>query len=354
MPRISVVIPSYNHESFVGAAVASALAQSIDALEVIAVDDASTDGSIGVLDAVRDPRFRYVVHPENRGASATLNTGIRLARGEYVAILDSDDVFLPGKLARQVEVLDANPAIGAVFALAEVIDESGSAEPDKEMAGIARRLNQRNRSRHEWLALMFDHGNCFCHSTSVMRSSLFGELGLYDERLAQLQDYDMWLRLLRRHEVFIVQDKLVGYRWMRSGTNLSSIRRPGRASRLWWEWSRVLRHYLGLSVADVEAIFGVDVVARYRELDMSPELMVIDIATQRPTIVFQAFAVNALFDLLPAYGQTSRWHLHLMALAEGLDPMGSQSILRLQEQLAERTKPAPVVPELTFSYRHRP
>jgi glycosyltransferase involved in cell wall biosynthesis len=354
MPRISVVIRSYNHERFVGAAVASALAQSMDDLEVIAVDDASTDASVAVLDAVRDPRFRYVVHPENRGPSAALNTGIRLARGEYVMTLDSDDVFLPGKLARQVEVLDANPAIGAVFTLAEIIDESGSNVPDKEMAEVASRLNQRNRSRHEWLALFFDHGNSFCQSTSALRSSLFSEIGYYDERLTQLGDYDMWLRVLRRHEVFIVQEKLVGYRWMRSGANLSSLRQPGRASRLWWEWSRVLRHYLGLSVADVEAMFGADVVARYRELDMSPDLMIIDMATQRPTILFHAFAVNALFDLLPAFGQTSRWHQRLMIIAEGLDPMGWQTIVRLQEQLAERTKRAAIAPELRFNYRHQP
>ena len=354
MPRVSVVIPSYNHERFVGAAVASALAQSMSDLEVIAVDDASTDSSVAVLGAVKDSRFRYVVQSENRGPSATLNTGIRLARGEYVATLDSDDMFLPDKLARQLEVLDADPAIGAVFSLAEVIDESGSAIPDEGMARVAAAMDQRNRPRHQWLARFFDQGNCFCHPSSVMRSPLFGEVGYYDERLAQLQDHDMWLRLLRRHEIFIIQEKLVRYRWARSGTNLSSIRRPERASRVWWESSRLLRHFLGLSIADVESIFGAEVVARYRELGMSPDLMVIEIAAQRPSITYHAFALNALFDLLPAFGATGPWHRHLMALAERLDPMGSQSILHLQAELAASAKRLPVVPELRFNYRHVP
>jgi hypothetical protein len=354
MPRISIVVPSYNHERFVGAAVASALAQTFTDIEVIAVDDASTDGSAAVLDAIRDPRFRYVVHPQNRGCSATLNTGIRLATGEYLAVLDSDDLFLPHKLARQLEVLEANPTLGAVFSLCEVIDESGSSVPDDSMARKAAEMNQANRPRHAWLARFFDDGNCLCHPTSVMRTALFDELGLYDERLAQLQDFDMWLRLLRRYEIFIVQEKLACYRWARAGTNLSAARSPGRLSRVAWEVTQVLRHYLGLSVEDLEAIFGAAAVAPYRQHDVPPDLMVADIAAQRPSITFHTFALNLLFEALPPYGRTSPWHNRLMELAEKLDPMGTQTIMHLQRELEAQAKRAAAAPGMSFTYRHQP
>jgi glycosyltransferase involved in cell wall biosynthesis len=357
MPKISVVVPSYNHERFVGATVASVLAQTLTDLEIIAVDDASTDASVAVLDAVRDPRFRYVVHRENLGPSAALNTGIRLARGEYVAICDSDDMFLPGKLARQVSLLDAKPAVGAVFSLPEIIDESGAAASGDAIAGTAAIFDQRNRSRHAWLAHFFDRGNCLCHPSSVMRRSLFHELGWYDERLARLQDFDLWLRLLRRHEIFVVQEKLTRYRWLASGGKLSSTRDPGHVSRTVWEITHLLRHYLGLDVADIEAMFGAEVVAHYRELGLAPDFMVIDIAAQRPQPAYHLFALEALYDLLPPSGSAGPWHRHLMALAASLDPMNIKTTQHLRQQLAAQAqvgRTAPLMPGLNLTFKHRP
>jgi len=114
-PRVSVVMPAYNHRRFVGQAIASVLDQSFRDFELLVVDDGSTDGTPNVIRQFQDVRLMLEVFPANRGAVVAENTAIRSSRGEYIAILNSDDYFLPGKLETQVNFLDANPAVAAVF-----------------------------------------------------------------------------------------------------------------------------------------------------------------------------------------------------------------------------------------------
>ena len=124
-PRVSVVIASYEHEAYVGESIGSVLAQSWQDFEVVVTDDGSRDATAQRVREIDDPRVSLEVFERNRGACVALNHGVRRARGEYVAILNSDDVFEPDKLALQVEYLDANPQVGAVFAWPSVVDERG-------------------------------------------------------------------------------------------------------------------------------------------------------------------------------------------------------------------------------------
>ena len=113
MPRVSVIIPTYNRANMVGDAVQSVLEQSYADWELIVVDDGSQDNTRDVLADYSDPRIRYI-YQENRKLPGARNTGIRAGTGEYVAFLDSDDLFTPGKLERQVAVLDRSPDVGLV------------------------------------------------------------------------------------------------------------------------------------------------------------------------------------------------------------------------------------------------
>src|SRR5712672_3063531 len=123
MPKVSIIIPAYNQARFLGVAIESALRQTFSDLEVIVIDDGSTDQTRQVAAGFGD-RIRYI-HQDNTGLPGARNRGIRESSGEYLCFLDSDDFYHPDKLQRQVELLDADPEIGFVYCDIVTTDEAG-------------------------------------------------------------------------------------------------------------------------------------------------------------------------------------------------------------------------------------
>src|SRR5215813_7848077 len=142
MPRVSVCMASFNHEKYVRAAVESALAQSFQDLEILVTDDGSKDGTVDEIRAIRDPRVSMEVFPKNRRACLAKNACIRRSKGEYIANLNSDDLFLPGKLEQQVRFLDAHPEVGAVFGYLRLL-----MKPDGTSRTTKRSIEASSRSR---------------------------------------------------------------------------------------------------------------------------------------------------------------------------------------------------------------
>ena len=182
---VSVVIPSYNGAGYLGEAIDSALAQTHPAVEIVVVDDGSTDDT-RALAARYGEQVRYV-YQENRGLPGARNTGIRAARGVYLAFLDHDDRFLPEKLARQVAVLDVRPEVGLVYTGWHFIDADG------------RRLPPTGWDRRD--------GDVFAHllvenmiypAAAMVRKAPVDAVGGFDETLTGLEDWDLWLRLAQR------------------------------------------------------------------------------------------------------------------------------------------------------------
>jgi glycosyltransferase involved in cell wall biosynthesis len=246
MPKVSVVIASYNHERYVRAAIESVLAQSFQDFEILVTDDGSVDRTVAEVQAIEDPRISLEALPNNGGACAAINATILRSTGDYVAILNSDDVFLPEKLARQVRCLDDNPGIAAVFARPLIIGEDGRPHPNpgKEIA-LAQATN---RPRHKWLRRFFFRGNLLCHPSILIRRRCYDETGLYNTALAQLPDLEMWVRLLREHEIHLIEEPLLGFR-IRDNQMNASAARPDVIVRDQWEWLRVLEQYLKLDDA---------------------------------------------------------------------------------------------------------
>jgi glycosyltransferase involved in cell wall biosynthesis len=184
-PAVSVLMSVRNGAPWVGAAVESALAQTDPDLEVIVIDDGSTDGTTAVLAALHDQRLR-VERREPRGLTPSLNRALSLARAPLVARLDADDVAMPERLARQRAFLDAHPDVGLLGTGAQEVDASGRevgrVSPPTGDAAIRRALIRRNP---------------FVHSSVVMRRSLVERAGGYDESLPVAQDYDLWMRMSR-------------------------------------------------------------------------------------------------------------------------------------------------------------
>jgi len=186
-PRVSVIIPVYNRVHFVAATIHSVLDQTFQDFELIAVDDGSTDGSRQLLESFGE-RVRILEHPGrvNRGQSAALNLGLQHARGKYVGLLDSDDLWLPRKLELQSKYLDAHPDVGLVYGNGLAIDADGNKLYDIYPQGHAEHSDP---SR-----VLLD---CYflVPNNSLVRRKVFDRVGGFDESLRAAQDHDMAIRI---------------------------------------------------------------------------------------------------------------------------------------------------------------
>ena len=246
MPRVTVVMAVYNAAQFLEEAVASVLSQTWRDFELIVVDDASTDGSGAVLERFNDPRIRIIRHSSNQGASLSRNDALAAARGEYIAIMDADDVCAPDRLERQVEYLDAHAATGLVgCAVYDNIDATGAvlytSRLPEDNADIQRTIMKR------W---------CFLHSSIMFRRLLGEAAGGYRTAFEPAEDHDFVLRILERAEAHNLSEPLVTYRLNHGGLTvvghqyvdelrsilirLAERRRAGEPENLEAEMPRVL------------------------------------------------------------------------------------------------------------------
>ena len=219
-PLVSVIIPSYNHEQYIEKSIQSVINQSYENIEIIIVDDASTDNTCGIIEKFNDTRMIKVYRRYNLGGVINLNKGIEQAKGKYIAILNSDDYWHVNKLEIQVAFLESNSEYGAVFSNCEFIDERGNF--------LTRRsylyydiFYQENRKQEEWLRKFFFDQNCICHPSILIHKELYDRVGLYDPRLRQLPDFKMWINILKVTNIYVLDQKLVYFRILDKGKNTS-------------------------------------------------------------------------------------------------------------------------------------
>jgi glycosyltransferase involved in cell wall biosynthesis len=253
MPKVSVVIASYNHEAYVRAAIESVLDQSFEDFEIVITDDGSSDQTTDEVRKIKDRRISLHAFPENRGACVAMNASIRRARGRYIAVLNSDDLFLAGKLEKQVGYLDSHPEVGALFAYPKFVNPSGETIPDDETF-YKNIFRVENRSREGWLRHFFFQGNVLCHPSVLIRKRCYERVGLYNAGLAQLPDLEMWVRVLSQFDIHILKEPLVGFRIL-DGNRNASAPRPEVVVRLEWERRKVLDQYLMLDGKTLRAVF---------------------------------------------------------------------------------------------------
>ena len=189
MSKVSIIIPAYNQARFLGQAIASALGQEQAEVEVIVVDDGSTDDTPAVVASFADnPNLKSIRQP-NTGLPGARNRGLAEATGDYVCFLDSDDYYAPAKAARQARMLDENPALGFVYCDIITVDPSGQPLPDQFSIG---RLS-RPLSGNIFQSLM--EGGYFPPHAVMIRRGILAELGGFDPALGGHADYELWLRV---------------------------------------------------------------------------------------------------------------------------------------------------------------
>lgn len=194
--NVSVILPTYNRAWIVADAIDSVLEQGFTDFELIVIDDGSTDDTPQLLSAYGN-RLR-VIRQANRGVSAARNSGIRSATGELIALLDSDDVWLPGKISTQVNFFASHPQ-ARICQTEEIWVRNGA------------RVNPGKRHRKEG-GMIFERSLALClvsPSAVMMRRSLLEEVGLFDETLPACEDYDLWLRIAWKYPIQLVDQPLI-------------------------------------------------------------------------------------------------------------------------------------------------
>ena len=210
-PLVSVIIPAYNHERWIVATLNSVLKQSMADLEIIVVDDGSQDHTVTAASQLKDPRLRLVAQ-ENRGTAAAINRGLSLSQGQYIAILNSDDLFMAERLARLVDLLEAHPECMMAFSRVRLIDEKGAALAPESSESHWLEEAQADYQDGGDLLLSLLRDNFLCTSSNFFfRRRLLVEIGHFRD-LRYVNDLDFLIRALSKYKACYCESELLAYR----------------------------------------------------------------------------------------------------------------------------------------------
>ena len=293
MPKVTVIIPSYNHAKFIGEAIQSVLDQTFQDFEILIRDDGSKDNSIEIIKQFTDSRIKFAANPHNMGACYTANTMIEEASGEYIALLNSDDVWMLDKLDKQVKFLDKNPQYGAVFSDAQVIYEDGRDfdKPDHFYNSV---FKQANRTRVEWLKYFFEVGNCICHPSMLIRKAVYHDVGLYNRLMASLPDFEMWIRVCARYEIYIMPEKTIKFRILDNEQNASGYN-PANLIRGTFENAKLFDAFCLIDNIEIfNQVFSNSEVSDIRQIPFVIAKLLLD--DQRIFAVY--WSINKIYQLL--------------------------------------------------------
>jgi len=201
MAKVSVIIPAYNSMTYLPKAVESVLKQTFSDFELIIVNDGSSDGIEQWVNTITDNRIQ-LISQKNQGAAAARNTGIAHGKGDYIAFLDSDDLWEGSKLEKQVNCLNKNPDVGLVYAWIISIDVNGN-HRGKMYANTV--------EGNVWEKLI-EENIVRSGSAAMVRRDCFEKLGVFDRNLRFAEDWEMWIRIARNYSFAVIKEPLVYYR----------------------------------------------------------------------------------------------------------------------------------------------
>jgi len=202
-PTVSVIIPTYNRAELLERAIKSVLNQTYEELELLVVDDGSSDNTESLVARFCDQRIKYIKHADNIGAPATRNTGIKRSKGKYIAFLDSDDEWLPRKLEKQINIFSETEFsdIGLVYTGAHLFSK-----PEDDPINT-----QIPSHQGDIFMTLLKKGNVICGggSAAMIKRECFDQVGLFNEDLLSGQDMEMWLRICEHYSVDFVKKIMV-------------------------------------------------------------------------------------------------------------------------------------------------
>jgi len=250
-PIITVLMSVYNGQKYLQEAIESILSQTFTDFEFLIINDGSIDSSSEILHkyAQEDNRISIVNNERNIGLTKSLNKGLRLAKGQYIARMDADDISLPKRLEKQVEFMEKNPCIGLLGTFARAIDIHG-----KEFAQL------RYPESHNEIVLRLIKDNLFCHGSVVFRRECFNKVGSYRELFLSAQDYDLWLRISEHFKTANLPSFL--YQLRRSKESITRRRMD----------QQILFHLLAVELAKERRLTGTDSLQEFETNDIKSYL----------------------------------------------------------------------------------
>jgi len=220
MPKVTVMIPTYNYARFLGEAIQSVLDQTFQDFEIIVVDDGSTDNAKEVVEKFKDTRIRYI-YQDHRGASAAQNVALHAARGEYITGIGADDIYLPQNLEIKVNLLDSRPEIDLVCSDVYGFDDKTGPIVGSLWHGPTAQYSGFDpvKAVSQPLKELLRYGCVFLVQASLIRSKVFDVVGYFDESLSASEDWDLVIRIVQRFRLEIIDLPLLKLR--RHDANLS-------------------------------------------------------------------------------------------------------------------------------------
>ncbi|ODS41485.1 MAG: hypothetical protein A7315_06020 [Candidatus Altiarchaeales archaeon WOR_SM1_79] len=200
-PKVTVLMSVYNGEKYLREAVDSILNQTFKDFEFLIINDGSTDRTAEILKSYHDLRINIITNEKNIGLTKSLNKGLKVARGEYIARMDADDISIPKRLEAEYAFLKSHPRVGVVSSDVHFIDKK------------SRKIGTwKSCHTPEDLYYTLNFINCVAHSTIMFRKDVIREIGNYDETIIRAQDYDLWCRLSKVTKIYKIQEVLVLFR----------------------------------------------------------------------------------------------------------------------------------------------
>lgn len=217
MCKVSVLIPVFNAEKYLAEAIDSIISQTWEDWELVIINDGSTDSSLSIIESYTDKRIRLINNELNLGLIKTLNKGIELCKGEYVARMDADDVAHPERLQKQVSFLDQNHNHILCGTNADIINNKGEI--------VGKIMNPTSNTLLQ-ISLLFT--NPFIHPSMMIRKSAFKE-SLFDEKALHVEDFELWTRLATKGKIANLEQALLKYRWHDSNVSIKHANIQERA-----------------------------------------------------------------------------------------------------------------------------
>ena len=189
----------------------SVLDQTYSNFQFIIVDDGSTDSSCEIIESFQDERIELYKREENEHICVATNYGFTKVKGDYLARIDSDDLWYPDKLEKQLLFMEEHPECSVCFTWCDLIDEYGNNINELEK-GLLKLYESKTLEQEQWLRKFYFEGNCLAHPAVLMKREVLENIGRFTLAYRQLHDFDYWVRIAKQYKIYVIQERLIAVR----------------------------------------------------------------------------------------------------------------------------------------------